>query len=209
MGLTQTQLVRLLLADPLCLTCALANLQRKHRFLVAVMGLGAVDVVDRCPSFFSASLLHAIAPRFRFVDDHGLRHALGVPSPAQEGGAGCAPSPAVVATQTSAEDGHRRRYARVADMGAAPGGGSLSDGDGQSAGEGAHSTHSTTAYGHADEGGDDRLHLGLLLHGSDDAFCARVGVQPADFQAFAQAWLLGEGLDWAGMNTPFSPAARA
>ena len=62
-GLAPQQLRRLLLSDPGCLACALPNLQRKERFLTCVMGLAASDVVERCPAFFSASLLHTTAPR--------------------------------------------------------------------------------------------------------------------------------------------------
>jgi hypothetical protein len=153
----------------------------------------------------------------------GVQHALAVPLPAGEARSSDAGNGASCAVGA-------KHYARVADMRRSPGNASSSSSGSNgsaSASPVRQGTHQPDGQASASApaspeaagmqrapppgglgGGSSRLHLGLLLDGSDEVFCGCIGAELAEYQAFAADWLLGEGLDWAGMNTPFSAAVR-
>lgn len=187
------------------------------------MGVAAPDLLLTCPTAFSASLLHNTGPRFRFVAERGLAAVLAVPM------AGAMATAAIVGPSLAmpvAGSG-------IAAGAAAQGGGArqqmsaegpeqlqmlqqvtLPSGDEQQqllpAGAAQAEPHPwpPAADAQADpqplQWAEQRLHLGLLLAGPDAEFVGRLGVGLEEYTAFAEAWLLGEGLQWAGTNHPYA-----
>lgn len=72
-GFDPSELLQLVLADPVVLTLSTSSLTRKWEFLTQQMGLGKQQVLQQCPSYFSKPLVCEIGPRYSFVVQQGLQ----------------------------------------------------------------------------------------------------------------------------------------